>query len=328
LIAGLQSDELQKFTKDELRTYLVHYGVTPDPRKPEMKQQVRRLIVPAVAGVLTQYNGHIVCGQKERGKPVTELIKQEAASLVLSPKAIKQEPTKKDVSTCRNCGKHPDEQCQYKRCLNCCVIAGLMCACHSPNSRKRKISHKAIQLSELEQILHKKQKLFRSDLCLPADSVIDLNNLRVEEDPLLVVQRKALERFNWREALVREIFSETPTETILEEVQKKNIYSGLDVDTLRLQKDALEKEILIEKAAIEKKLKLPQKKTLHSLMLQNLEDVSEEETAEKMRQTIDSALNQDFIQLTDVPQGLPLEGNYRLFLDEENPRIELLLTLS
>jgi hypothetical protein len=42
--------------------------VAPDPRKPEMKAQVRKLINAAIEGVLTSANGFLICGQKERVK--------------------------------------------------------------------------------------------------------------------------------------------------------------------------------------------------------------------------------------------------------------------
>eukprot|EP01127_Copromyxa_protea_P016301 TRINITY_DN4818_c0_g1_i3.p1 TRINITY_DN4818_c0_g1~~TRINITY_DN4818_c0_g1_i3.p1 ORF type:complete len:137 (-),score=27.14 TRINITY_DN4818_c0_g1_i3:44-454(-) len=107
-IARLQPDQLQKFTKDELRSYLVHYGVTPDPRKPEMKAQVRKLIAAGVNGVLTTANGYLICGQKERAKNLAEIVGGNPTTTSAFPSALseKKAKVKKQVSiTCRNCGE-------------------------------------------------------------------------------------------------------------------------------------------------------------------------------------------------------------------------------
>lgn len=78
LVARSTSEVYERFvtsdalpTSDELRSYLIHYGVTPDSRKPEMKAQVRKLISAAMNGMLTVSTGHLICGQKERAKPLS-----------------------------------------------------------------------------------------------------------------------------------------------------------------------------------------------------------------------------------------------------------------
>jgi len=104
-IKDLQVAELKKFTKGELRSYLLYYGVEPQDRKPDLKAQIRKLIEAAKEGKLKKQNPK-------------KVVTTEEPPLVI----------------CSNCGNFIEEECPYKRCKSCCFVAGLVCRIHSGNT--------------------------------------------------------------------------------------------------------------------------------------------------------------------------------------------------
>eukprot|EP01127_Copromyxa_protea_P016300 TRINITY_DN4818_c0_g1_i1.p1 TRINITY_DN4818_c0_g1~~TRINITY_DN4818_c0_g1_i1.p1 ORF type:complete len:362 (-),score=61.10 TRINITY_DN4818_c0_g1_i1:81-1166(-) len=339
-IARLQPDQLQKFTKDELRSYLVHYGVTPDPRKPEMKAQVRKLIAAGVNGVLTTANGYLICGQKERAKNLAEIVGGNPTTTSAFPSALseKKAKVKKQVSiTCRNCGEITKEGCQYSRCGNCCLLAGLKCAVHSLPSLKRK-REVNIGLAELNTLaVNKRSKGTQDDWC---SSPLSSNKIRLEEDPLKIASENAKTRHIHRDLLIRQIFSHQRIDEIIEDMNGvSNEYKTEDLEkTIRTLLTEVNKET---HNVTEKYTEILEKAKKSWEWLDGIDNVANKEQLKTAYNEFETStgINTQFyphliVQLNEPPSRETLwPGNndnddgfnntrFKLFRDTESPTIQ------
>jgi hypothetical protein len=137
-ISTLDPDSLKEFTKDELLSYLVHFGIEPADTKPNMKRQMRALIMALRAGEKNPA-AVVPSGRKAVNmdqKDISNISNQNQNTI---PNAFPSATPKENGSLsdsyfcvrCRN--KKANKDCKYHCCKPCCNALSQNCTVHSRN---------------------------------------------------------------------------------------------------------------------------------------------------------------------------------------------------
>jgi len=160
-IDSLRAESLKDFSKEDFRCYLESVGITPGYTKPEMKRQMRNLLV--------QINENKSNGDASPGStppqtyppstptsyvpPVPAYIAPPTVVLPFNPPtpspAVTPIPPERTLSSeslteeeiCVDCNKKANKECQYRRCRSCCLKKmqqqGYRCNPHIRDSDRR-----------------------------------------------------------------------------------------------------------------------------------------------------------------------------------------------